>query len=284
MRPTPSPKSLRATVLSAEPDDGDDVPIRPYDVRQLGKCVYESVHPVRAEVSVIIPLYNYANTIVECLETVVAQDLESLSVVVVDDCSTDDGGSEAVAFLQRNASRFSSARVVRHERNQGLAMSRNSGIVWSPEPYLFMLDADNRIRPPALSRLLDALLYSGAAFAYSQLRLFGDIESFGIADIWDPTKLKNGNYIDAMAMIRRDALIAVGGYASSAVEEGWEDYDLWCRFATRDLRGVFLPEILCEYRMHGSSMINRTNLLAADLVAEMTLRHPRLFVGEDSRI
>jgi glycosyltransferase involved in cell wall biosynthesis len=157
-------------------------------------------------------------------------------------------------------------------------MSRNSGIMWSTEPFLFMLDADNRIRPPALSRLRDALRYSGADFAYSQLRLFGDIESFGIADIWDPAKLRDGNYIDAMAMIRREVVIAVGGYASSSVEEGWEDYDLWCRLATRKFHGVFLPEVLCEYRMHGASMINRTNLQSDDLTAELMLRYPKLFV------
>jgi glycosyltransferase involved in cell wall biosynthesis len=259
--------------------DDNRAQIRLYDVKQLSKLVYENASEVPAEVAVIIPLYNYAATIVECLETVAAQDLEVLAVVVVDDCSTDAGGDEAVAFLQRYASRFSSARVVRHIRNQGLAMSRNSGIVWSPEPYLFMLDADNRIRPPALSRLRDALRYSGADFAYSQLRLFGDIESFGIADIWDPAKLRNGNYIDAMALIRRDSLITVGGYLPSAVEDGWEDYDLWCRFATHDFSGVFLPEILCEYRMHGASMINRTNLLADDLMAEMVLRYPKLFAS-----
>jgi glycosyltransferase involved in cell wall biosynthesis len=280
MSPTVSPMPSRSLTPITKTDDNVGQ-IRPYEVRQLGKPVYESTSDVPAEVSVIIPLYNYATTIVECLETVAAQDLEIIAVVVVDDCSTDAGGNEAVAFLQRNASRFSSARVVRHIRNQGLAMSRDSGIMWSTEPYLFMLDADNRIRPPALSRLRDALRHSGADFAYSQLRLFGDIESFGIADIWDPARLRTGNYIDAMAMIRRDILIAVGGYASSAVEEGWEDYDLWCRLATCGFRGVFLPEILCEYRMHGASMINRTNLQAGDLIAELTLRYPDLFVNDD---
>jgi len=280
MSPTASPMPSRSLTPITKTDDKVGQ-IRPYDVRQLGKLVYERTSDVPAEVSVIIPLYNYATTIVECLETVAAQDLEVLAVAVVDDCSRDAGGNEAVAFLQRNASRFSSARVVRHIRNHGLAMSRNSGIMWSTEPYLFMLDADNRLRPSALSRLRDALRHSGAAFAYSQLRLFGDIESFGIADIWDPGKLRSGNYIDAMAMIKRDVLIAVGGYASSAVEEGWEDYDLWCRFATRDLRGVFLPEILCEYRMHGTSMINRTNLQAGELIAELMLRYPKIFVADD---
>jgi glycosyltransferase involved in cell wall biosynthesis len=246
-------------------------------MRELGISVYENAGRTSAEISVIVPLYNYEDVIVECLETVVAQDLERLAVVVVDDGSTDDGGREAAAFLQQNSSRFVSARVVRHTRNQGLAMARNSGIAWSSEPYLFMLDADNRIRPPALSRLLEALNYSRVAFAYSQLRLFGETDSFGIADVWDPKKLKEGNYIDAMALIAREALVLVGGYRPSSIEQGWEDYDLWCRFAARGLRGVFLPEILCEYRIHSSSMINSTNLKANDLVAEMMLRYPALF-------
>src|SRR3982074_1998259 len=69
----------------------------------------------------------------------------------------DDGGQEAIAFLESHATRFTTARVVRHRRNQGLSMARNSGIAWSDEPFLFMLDADNHLRSPALSRLLDAL-------------------------------------------------------------------------------------------------------------------------------
>src|SRR5207237_7464345 len=110
-----------------------------------------------AEIGVVIPLYNYAHTITEALESIVKQDFAPLAVIVVDDCSTDNGGQRAVDFLESHRARFSRAQVVRHHRNQGLAMSRNSGIVHSTEPYLFMLDADNRLRPPALSRLLDAL-------------------------------------------------------------------------------------------------------------------------------
>jgi glycosyltransferase involved in cell wall biosynthesis len=157
-------------------------------------------------------------------------------------------------------------------------MSRNSGIVHSTEPYLFMLDADNRLRRPALSRLLDALHHSGADFAYSQLRLFGDEDGIGNADIWEPQRLRTMNYIDAMALIRREALLAARGYSSSAVEQGWEDYDLWCRFAELGFEGVFLPELLCEYRVHSTSMLrNRTNNSHEALKMEMRRRHPKLF-------
>jgi glycosyltransferase involved in cell wall biosynthesis len=253
-------------------------PLRRFNVKALGDIVYESHGEGEAEVSVVIPLYNYADTIGEALESVVAQDLAPLATVVIDDCSTDEGGRQVIAFLESHAARFTMARVVRHRRNQGLSMARNSGIAWSDEPFLFMLDADNRLRPPALSRLLDALHCSGTDFAYSQLRTFGDQEGIGLADIWQPRRLATSNYIDAMALIRREALLAAGGYAVLADDHGWEDYDLWCRFVELGFEGAFLPELLCDYRVHSASMLrSRTNKHHDALMAEMRLRHPSVF-------
>jgi glycosyltransferase involved in cell wall biosynthesis len=263
---------------------GKPGPLRRFDVKGLGDIVYESRSDVAAEIAVVIPLYNYADTIDETLGSVAGQDLAALAIVVIDDCSTDESGQQAIAFLESRAARFAMARVVRHRRNQGLSMARNSGIAWSGEPYLFMLDADNRLRPPALSRLLDALNCSGADFAYSQLRMFGDEEGIGLADIWQPQRFAIGNYIDAMALIRREALLAAGGYAVLADDHGWEDYDLWCRFVELGFEGVFLPELLCDYRVHSASMLrSRTNKHHDALTAEMRLRHPSLFRGGDQR-
>ncbi|HZO82312.1 MAG TPA: glycosyltransferase family A protein [Candidatus Binataceae bacterium] len=250
-----------------------------FDVRALAQPVYQTEYktPLPDDVAVIIPLFNYGHTILDTLRSVINQDHNQLSITLVDDCSTDDGLEKALAYLKASEARFRRVHVLRHERNQGLSMTRNSGIAWSAEPYLFMLDADNRIRPPALSRLLAALKISGAAFAYSQLTLFGSETGIGVADVWQPSKLLRGNYIDAMALIRRDALVSLGGYETLADDHGWEDYDLWCRFAKRGLSGVFVPELLCDYRVHHSSMLRtRTNRNAAALEAEMLLRHPDL--------
>lgn len=254
--------------------------MRSFDVTSMGEVVYDLRHVGEAQVAVVIPLFNYAGTVLEALDSVVRQDLAELSVIIIDDASTDNGGEQARGFLEQHATRFTEARLVRHRHNQGLSMARNSGIAWSSEPYLFMLDADNRLRPPALSRLLAALQYSDAAFAYSQLRWFGDEEGIGLADVWEPARLAIDNYIDAMALIRRDALLTAGGYAALADSHGWEDYDLWCRFAELRLEGVFLPELLCDYRVHGASMLRtRTNIHYEALMAEMRLRHPVLFHG-----
>lgn len=253
--------------------------MRLYDVASLGELVYESRNgEAAAQVCVIVPLYNYAGTVRETLDTVVRQDLAALSIIVVDDASSDEGGEQAKDFLAEHKARFVTARALRHRHNQGLSMARNSGIAWSGEPYLFMLDADNRLRTPALSRLLAALQCSGAAFAYSQLRCFGDEDGIGIADVWEPARLAINNYIDAMALIRRDALLAAGGYAVLADDHGLEDYDLWCRFAELGLEGVFVPELICEYRVHASSMIRTRTIPNIDAInAELALRHPTIF-------
>ena len=260
-----------------------------FPITPLAEVVYQNETVSAAEVVVVVPLYNYRDYIIEALQSVVAQDLQPLAVIAIDDCSTDGGGDIAAEFLRRHSARFTAARVVRHECNQGLAMTRNSGIAWTTEPFLFMLDADNRIRPPALSRLLLALHNSGAAFAYSQLRLFDDYDGIGPADIWDPSRLASGNYIDAMALIRRDALRKAGGYRVSAVEQGWEDWDLWCRCASLGLEGVFVPELLCEYRVHRASMlrgIGERDLRSTNAMikAELALRYSDLFDPEPNWI
>lgn len=252
--------------------------MRLFDIKSLGEVAFEANRDGPAEVAVIIPLYNCEAHIVECLESVAAQTLERVSVVVTDDGSTDRSPALAIDFLKANAARFNSARVVRHSRNQGAAMARNSGIAWSSEPLLFMLDADDRIRPPALARLKSALKTSGVDFAYSQLFYFGEKIAVGAADIWHIDRLRHGNTIAAAALIRKSALIEAGGYAALADDHGWEDYDLWCRFFTIGLRGIFVPELLCECRQHAASMLNRqTNKYHSSLMAEMALRYPQIF-------
>ena len=59
-------------------------PMRLYDVSALGAVVYDSHNDgMSAEVAVIVPLYNYAGTVLDTLESLVRQDLPEFSVVVV---------------------------------------------------------------------------------------------------------------------------------------------------------------------------------------------------------
>jgi glycosyltransferase involved in cell wall biosynthesis len=254
-----------------------------FDVKSLSEVVFDNGRNTQADVAIVIPLYNYEYYILDCLKSVIDQTLDLISVVIIDDHSTDAGSGIAADFLGQHESRFCSARILRQKRNLGLSMTRNSGIVWTAEPLLFMLDADNRLRPPALARLKSALDFDGADFAYSQTFIFGDEVGVGPANVWRLDSLRFGNTIDAMALIRRSALLNAGGYAVLANDYGWEDYDLWCRFYKLGLRGVFVPELLCEYRRHEKSMTNISTRKNFDtLFAEMALRYPEIVnAGQD---
>ena len=122
-----------------------------------------------AEVSVVIPLYNYAHYVEEALESVRLQSIEVLDLIVVDDCSTDHSLQVALDWADRNVDRLNRILVGRNAGNAGLARSRNVGFNLAETPFVLPLDADNRLLPACCARLLDALRGNRAAFAYPKI-------------------------------------------------------------------------------------------------------------------
>ncbi len=233
--------------------------------------------PVTSElVTVGVSLFNYARFLSDCLDSVATQFHRTLELVVVDDLST-DGESVQVAleWMKRHFKRFTRTRLLQHHRNHGLAQARNTAFRYAVGRSVFVLDADNELYPRAISRLHEALQTSGAAVAYSQLEIFGDRHGVGLADVWRPDWLRHGNYIDAMALVSRRAWLDAGGYTH--IEGGWEDYDFWCKLIEQGYTGAFVPEMLCRYRVHGTSMLRTETARSYDAVfIAMTLRHPWL--------
>lgn len=235
----------------------------------------------RAVVTVAVSLYNYDRYIGAALDSVAAQTLRPVELVVVDDASTDGGADRAARWLRRHGRRFVRATLLRRSANAGLAAARNLALAEARTGAFFVLDADNALYPRCLERLLEALAAApDAAFAYPLIEMFGDSRGVMGTAVWSRGRLAAGNYIDAMAMVRTARLRAVGGYRRLSVP-GWEDYDLWCRFAERGWSGVRVPELLARYRTHAASMLNTTTrqrARAAALIAEMTAHHPWLTI------
>lgn len=206
-------------------------------------------------VSVITTLYNYGHTIVEALESVSRQTLKGLEVIIVDDCSPDNGLEVVLEWSKENASRFSRFSLLRHKTNQGLAIARNTAVFDSSGDYFFVLDADNHMLPRCAELHRQALDENPAfSFAYAMIAEFGDSDGLIGTLAWDKELLAMGNYIDAMAMIRRSSWEAVGGYKKLR-GIGWEDYELWLNFAQNEMLGVWIPNVLSRYRVHQSSML-----------------------------
>jgi glycosyltransferase involved in cell wall biosynthesis len=242
------------------------------------KALFTSDNLGVTKVTVAVPLYNYEAVVTEALESAARQDLGRIDLVVVEDCSTDDSLKVVLDWASANKDRFNRLIVARNDINSGLAYTRNVAFALADTPWVLPLDADNRLLPSCARECVAMAERTGAAFVYPVIRQFGQRSDLMGMDSYDPQRLSNGNYIDAMALISRAAWLHVGGY--DHIVGGWEDFDFWCRFAERGLRGEQAsPQPLAEYRVHGTSMI-QTAIKSAERINAMmnTLRerHPWL--------
>lgn len=240
------------------------------------KILREKKSNAKPPVSAIVTLYNYAQHVEQCLDSIAAQTQRGIELIVVDDHSKDDGLDVVGRWLDKNETAFPGYRLVAHTENMGLSYARNTAFENAGADRVFVMDADNALYPRAIERCMQAMTDSGSAGAYTQLEFFGDRPGLGEADFWSKDRFKPKNYIDAMALVSKAAWAKVGGY-TQLIANGWEDYDFWCKFVEHDLACTFIPELLCRYRTHAASMsMTETNPNAGALILQMSIRHPWL--------
>ncbi|MFC1438275.1 CDP-glycerol glycerophosphotransferase family protein [Streptacidiphilus sp. N1-10] len=114
------------------------------------------------QLSVIVPVFNVRDYLADCLDSIAAQTMADLEVVLVDDGSTD--GSTAIA--ERYAAADPRFRLVRKE-NGGLGSARNLGVrsVHPDSRYLGFVDSDDVLPRGAYQYLYEALEQSGSDLA-----------------------------------------------------------------------------------------------------------------------
>jgi hypothetical protein len=232
------------------------------EVRAFGP--YTNTSP---EISVVLTVYDYEDTVATAIRSAALSVDVCLELVVVDDASSD--GSKGVVERTLKALPWLPAKLLARSRNGGLSSSRNLGIAHARADYVFILDADNSVYPHGLARLRDALREEPtAAFAYGTIEKFDQSGPIDLVSFlpWSVERFRYGNYIDAMALIKRCALEEVGGFSVELGERmyGWEDFALWCAFAEAGMRGVHVPEIVARYRASLGSMINSTRIDESD--------------------
>ena len=91
-------------------------------------------------ISVIIPVYNIAEYLPRCLETIAAQTYQNLEIILVDDGSTDNSGQ-----ICDNFALVDSRVIVIHQQNSGLWAARNAGKKIAKGDYLTFVDGDDYI-------------------------------------------------------------------------------------------------------------------------------------------
>lgn len=101
------------------------------------------------KISVIIPVYNVAEVLDRCLDSVLNQTYKNLEILLVDDGSTDSSGQLCDRYAENDAR----VRVI-HKINQGLGMARNTGLKYAGGDYISFVDSDDYLEKTAYEQLV----------------------------------------------------------------------------------------------------------------------------------
>lgn len=231
---------------------------------------------IAPRVSVVTPLFNYERCVCDALESAAASDLREIELIVVDDGSTDASLAAAERWMTEHPE--VPAILLRHPVNRGLGQARNTAIGAARGEFVFALDADNSVYPSGISRLIRTLEANpGADFAWGYLQTHDtELQPVGLLSSidWDPARFGDGNYIDAMVLWRRQALLDWGLYTTDSDLYGWEDFELFARVAEGGGHGVMTPQFVARYRVSGMSMLRTANMANVAMMRQLIEMYP----------
>ncbi|MFT4214398.1 MAG: glycosyltransferase [Microbacterium sp.] len=195
-----------------------------------------------ALVSVVMPTWNRADTVVAAIESVIGQTYQNWELIVVDDGSTD----ETVEIVRGIAAGDARIRLI-PQAHAGVSAVRNAALSHARGDVIAFLDADNAWRPDFLGLSMGALEGDAELVAvFTGMRIHGEGKDdlFRGGDVSN-MDLRFGNSIDMNVFVaRKSAVDVVGGFDQTL--KRWVDYDLVLRLSEL---GPFryLPFIGCDY-------------------------------------
>jgi glycosyltransferase involved in cell wall biosynthesis len=208
------------------------------------------------KISVIIPAYNYASFIGDCLDSVLSQTFKNWECIVIDNGSTDNTSAIVEAYVKRDN------RIKYHYTLQkGVSLARNLGVHLSEGTYILPLDADDKIANTYLEKALSIMNQNPQiSLVYCDAILFGSVNKKWILPDFNYKAMLIENSIFCSALIKKNEFMAVNGYNVNMVE-GFEDWDFWIKYLANNKKVVKIDEPLFYYRIKENS---RNSVLDAE--------------------
>ncbi|ORJ59039.1 glycosyltransferase [Geothermobacter hydrogeniphilus] len=212
--------------------------------------------------SVCIPSYNHERYILDCLNSVRRQTYPRLELIVVDDGSADQTFNLAEQFVAEHADRFERVELLR-QANRGIAPTCNRLLDLARGEWFHLFGSDDMLYPEKIAAEWEAccrwkepnlaLVHADAELIDAEGNVVGphcsSWKTEGPVARAFETLLLN-NYIKTpTAMVRRDALVEMGGYAETFTIE---DYFSWLKLSSKFRIGK-INKVVCGYRWHGGN-------------------------------
>jgi glycosyltransferase involved in cell wall biosynthesis len=209
------------------------------------------------QISIAMPAYNAGQFIAQAIESVLAQSWRDFDLIVVNDGSTDN----TLEIVEEYAAQDARVRVYT-QSNQGTAAALNRGIDLAAGEWVFIMHADDLMRPNRLKSQHEFIAEHPELAVASSLVRYIDSKNRVIGK--DNSKLFTHESVDMLVSaneligfshpavaLRKSAVLEVGGYRQAF----WpaEDIDLWNRLVEKGYKVLVQPEYLLDYRLHGNS-------------------------------
>ncbi|MGA1998670.1 MAG: glycosyltransferase [Terriglobales bacterium] len=233
----------------------------------------------RPEVSVLLPVHNGGVQLPEAIDSILGQTFSDFELVIVDDASTDSTAAYLASLQDPRV------RVLRNERNLGVARSLNRAIRESSGEYIARQDADDVSEPTRLARQVKILntapnvgiVATAARWIDGQGNVIKHFCPTSGDDLDVRWRLLFNNVLPHTSVMARRTAIK-DGYSESADTWLVEDYELWNRVA-RTHHIVTIPEELVRFRWQASSLSELHSDSQTKQRGEVRLREARELVG-----
>jgi glycosyltransferase involved in cell wall biosynthesis len=200
------------------------------------------------DISIIITAYNYADYIVECVESCLLQNDSSLEYEVI---VVDDGSSDETPQILNNihSPRLRKFRI----NNAGIEGASNFGFRNARGNYVVRVDADDCLLPNYLHHM-QAHMTSEFGFFYSDYAVINadsKIVDKMVLPEFDTTEIRHrGDFLATGTLYEAKTLANLGYYSEEIRNSGLENYELILRILEFGIRGKHIPYQLFCYRRH----------------------------------
>lgn len=204
--------------------------------------------------SIIIPCYQQAKYLKECIDSLSAQTFTDFEILLIDDGSPDNTKEVALelSIVETRLQYF-------YKTNGGLSSARNFGIAHSKGTYLVFLDSDDSLKPDFLAAAYDKLS-SDSDIIMTSYSYFNDSKSIHHTVVLDDTtSFKNiigGNICPPVSIAVKKSFLSITGIFDDSLQAntGTEDWDMWIRFYKAGAKLSTIQQNLANYRVHEHSM------------------------------
>jgi GT2 family glycosyltransferase len=224
-------------------------------------------------ISAIVPCFNVGGLLLRTVDSLRAQTVPPVEILVIDDASTTP---ETLAALTE-AERIPTVRVLRQPVNSGVAAARNLGLEQAIGDFAVFLDGDDMFTAPSLATFLKALDGNpDASFAYPTVTCFGNRHDTFPAPEFNAYLLHHVNICPIASMVSRAAMDS-GVRFDPGIVIGHEDWDYWLRLVAAGYTGVAAPDAVLLYRRVGFTRNDLGNQVEGGFEASLREIRPDVF-------